>query len=309
MKIAIHDETSQQAELRGLEQAVRSAAHRAAENPEQSQARRERNAEFLACQRAAETPKQSQARRRRHAEYLLSQRAAETPEQSLDRQQQHADYLMAQRAAETPEQSQARRHQQATYMASQRTTETYEMAESRRRTVAERAEHRHQTFTRNTWGVFSKAAFEYDETHKHIKIEAMSIDCKYCGALKWKEEAAGMCCSGGKVAIPSIDEPVQPLKELFCNETDISRRFLKNIRKYNMCFHMTSFGADKIVSMPGFRPTFTIQGQVYHRIGSLIPTAILQPQFLQVYFIGNEQSQIVRRTEYVQCVDKNIDKN
>lgn len=45
---------------------------------------------------------------------------------------------------------------------------------------------------------------------------------------------------------------------------------------------------------------------MYHRIGSLIPSSILQPQFLQVYFIGDEEAQIERRTECVQSVDKNI---
>ncbi|GFW36207.1 uncharacterized protein TNCV_4930691 [Trichonephila clavipes] len=79
-------------------------------------------------------------------------------------------------------------------------------------------------------GVFDKAAFEYDETldyesHKLIKIEAMNEECRLCGALKWKEESAGMCCSRG-VALPSIDEPVEPLKELFSYETDQSLRFL-----------------------------------------------------------------------------------
>ncbi|GFY29126.1 hypothetical protein TNCV_4722541 [Trichonephila clavipes] len=48
---------------RRLEQAEREAAHRAAEKPEQSQARCRRHAEYLATQRAAETPEQSQARR------------------------------------------------------------------------------------------------------------------------------------------------------------------------------------------------------------------------------------------------------
>ena len=80
----------------------------------------------------------------------------------------------------------------------------------------------------------------------------MNEECRFCIALKWKEEASGMCCSGGKVAIPSIDEPIEPLKELFSNETEESRRFLKNIRKYNTCLHITSFGADNIVSMSGF---------------------------------------------------------
>ncbi|GFU81983.1 hypothetical protein TNCV_516641 [Trichonephila clavipes] len=101
-------------------------------------------------------------------------RAAETPEQSQARRRRHAEYLASQRAAETPEQSQARRLQHATYVASQRDTETIEAAESRKHAVAEKAQQRHLIFTRNTWGLFDKAAFEYDETldyesHKLIK--------------------------------------------------------------------------------------------------------------------------------------------
>ncbi|GFT97618.1 helitron_like_N domain-containing protein [Trichonephila clavipes] len=132
----------------------------------------------------------------------------------------------------------------------------------------------------------------------------MNKECRFCGALKWKEESAGMCCLG-EVALPSIDEPVEPLKELFSSETDQSRRFLKNIRKYNTCFHMTSFGADNIVSMQGFCPTFTIQGQIYHTIGSLLPATNTQPKFLQVYFMGDKEAEVNRRSEYVQGVERN----
>ncbi|XP_061380705.1 uncharacterized protein LOC133319582 [Danaus plexippus] len=273
MKVARLNETFPQAELRRLKQAEREAAQRAAETPEQSQdrrrqhaeylasqraaetpeqsqARRQQNAEYLASQRASETPEQSQDRRRQHAEYLASQRAAETPEQSQARRQQNAEYLASQRASETPEQSQARRLQQATYIGSQRATETVEAAEARRRAVAERAQQRRLIFTRNAWGVFDKAAFEYDETfdyesHKLIKIEAMNKECRFCGALKWKEEAAGFC------------------------------------------------------------PTFTIQGQIYHTIGSLLPAANTQPKFLQVYFMGDEEAQVDRRSEYVPGVERN----
>ncbi|GFU93611.1 ATP-dependent DNA helicase [Trichonephila clavipes] len=258
MKVARFNEMFPQAELRSLEQAECEAAHR-----------------------AAETPELSKARRRCHAEYLASQRAAETPEQS-----------------------QARRLQHATYMASQRDTETIETAESRKRAVAERAQQRRLIFTKNTWGVFDQVAFEYDETldyesHKLIKIEVMNKECRFYGTLKWREESAGMCCSGG-VALPSIDEPVEPLKKLFSHETDESRRFLKNIRKYNTCFHMTPFGVDNIVSMKEFCPTFTIQGQIYHIIDSLLLATNTQPKFLQVYFMGDKDAQVNRRSEYVQ---------
>ncbi|GFX47290.1 helitron_like_N domain-containing protein [Trichonephila clavipes] len=134
----------------------------------------------------------------------------------------------------------------------------------------------------------------------------MNKECRICGALKWKEESAVMCFSGGKVALPSIDEPVEPLKELFSYETDESRRFLKNIRTYNTCFHMTSFGVDNIVSMQVFCPTFTIiQGKIYHTIGSLLPATNTQPKFLQVYFMGDKEAQVNRRSEDVQGVERN----
>ncbi|GFW62136.1 uncharacterized protein TNCV_1685671 [Trichonephila clavipes] len=123
------------------------------------------------------------------------------PQAELQRLEQ-AERDAAHRAAETPERSQARRLQHATYMASQRDTKTIEAAESRKRAVAEGAQQRRLIFTKNTWGVFDKAAFEYDETlyyesHKLIKIEAMNKECRFCTALKWKEESAGMCCLGG----------------------------------------------------------------------------------------------------------------
>ncbi|GFW10536.1 ATP-dependent DNA helicase [Trichonephila clavipes] len=67
---------------------------------------------------------------------------------------------------------------------------------------------------------------------------------------------------------------------------------------------MTSFGADNIVSMHGFCPTFTIQMQIYHTIGSLLPATNTQPKFLQVYFMGDKEAQVNRRSEYVQGVER-----
>ncbi|GFY32124.1 uncharacterized protein TNCV_2622611 [Trichonephila clavipes] len=121
-------------------------------------------------------------------------RFKETFSQAELRRLEQAEREAAHRSAETPEQSQK---------LIQYNTETDEAAESRKRAVAERAQQRRLIFTRNTWGVFNKAAFEYGETldyesHKLIKIEAMNKESRFCGALKWKEESAGMCCSGGE---------------------------------------------------------------------------------------------------------------
>ncbi|GBP21595.1 hypothetical protein EVAR_9780_1 [Eumeta japonica] len=54
---------------------------------------------------------------------------------------------------------------------------------------------------------------------------------------------------------------------------------------------MTSFGATNIVNNTGYMPTFKVQGQIYHRIGSLLPVQDEDPKFLQIYFTGNEAAE------------------
>ncbi|GBL60171.1 hypothetical protein AVEN_33475-1 [Araneus ventricosus] len=63
---------------------------------------------------------------------------------------------------------------------------------------------------------------------------------------------------------------------------------------------MTSFGVGREVIMPGFSPSFTIQGQVHHKIGSLLPVANRQHKFLQIYFMGDENTELNRRCQNMQ---------
>ncbi|GFV28799.1 ATP-dependent DNA helicase [Trichonephila clavipes] len=80
-----------------------------------------------------------------------------------------------------------------------------------------------------------------------------------CDAFKWNDETAGMCCSSSKVSLPLLGEPEEPLKTLLLSVTNESKQFLSKIRKCNSCFQMTSFGVDKVIRMPGFSPTFTVE--------------------------------------------------
>ncbi|XP_053598610.1 uncharacterized protein LOC128668835 [Microplitis demolitor] len=50
---------------------------------------------------------------------------------------------------------------------------------------------------------------------------------------------------------------------------------------------MTSFES-KEVKEGSFMPTFKVQGQVYHRIGSVMVENNQQPSFLQIYFVGDD---------------------
>lgn len=136
-----------------------------------------------------------------------------------------------------------------------------------------------------------RSAFNYDPNIDYaqqsiVKIGEMDKTCPKCSAKKWKDEANGICCEAGKVALPCIQEPLQPIKDLLTGNHPLSVHFLNNIRRYNTLFQMTSFGAKEIRER-NFMPTFKVEGQVYHLIGSLLPSSGQSPQFLQIYFVSD----------------------
>lgn len=114
-----------------------------------------------------------------------------------------------------------------------------------------------------------------------------------------------MCCKLGRVDLPPLPPPPAPLKGLLNYSHPKAVPFHDQIKAYNAAFQMTSFGA-KINRFPGFQTTFSIQGQVFHRIGSLLPCKGKQPSFAQIYFIENETQQTERRTTVISGLDKMI---
>lgn len=65
---------------------------------------------------------------------------------------------------------------------------------------------------------------------------------------------------------------------------------------------MMSFGATKICNLTfdgrNFEPTFKIQGQVYHKVGSLMPMPDDDPKFLQIYFMGSCEERVTTQCLY-----------
>ena len=61
--------------------------------------------------------------------------------------------------------------------------------------------------------------------------------------------------------------------------------------------------------MPGFNPSFRIQGQVYHRIGSVVPSIGASPKFSQIYFIDNQESEVATRCQIVSGLRPDIVSN
>lgn len=106
--------------------------------------------------------------------------------------------------------------------------------------------------------------------------------------------------------LPVLDDPPEVLSYYLSGNTTESKHFLEGIRKYNACFQMTSFGASKVIQDQGFWPTFKVQGQVYHRIGSLLPRENETAKFLQIYFLGDEDLEADIRTRTIDGTRKPI---
>lgn len=134
-------------------------------------------------------------------------------------------------------------------------------------------------------------------------IGAMFLQCTFCQAKRWSDEPASLCCCNGRVKLDPLGVPPEPLKTLFLGETHASKHFLLNSRKYNCAFSLTSFGCHEVCE-PGWNPTFKIQGQVCHRIGSLYPLPNEDPKFTQIYFVDNCDIQATYRLQLTSGLQK-----
>lgn len=182
------------------------------------------------------------------------------------------------------------------------------------------------------------AALHYDSEMDYSEygfIGGMTVRCSHCDAAKFPGETDGMCCADGKVKLPAFESPPDPLHSLIFGTSPESKHFLSHILEYNAPFQMTSFGATKVIR-ENFMPTFKvitsyglsfekcnltsnyfdvflnsdltsncishmlqIQGQIYHKAGSLLPFPDAEPAFLQIYFIGDSNSELDRRCTIV----------
>ncbi|XP_073979946.1 uncharacterized protein [Rhodnius prolixus] len=159
-----------------------------------------------------------------------------------------------------------------------------------RRGIDQQRQQVHRAFTSN---LFLRLAFQYEPDVEYWMLEK---ECPRCHALKFKNEPVGMCCSSGKIQLTEIETPPEPLHGLLIGTDPDSSLFLKSIRTFNSCFQMTSFGATEIVNNTAangqqFNSTFKIKDQVYHKVGSLLPMPNEPHKFLQIYFMGGEDSE------------------
>ena len=99
-------------------------------------------------------------------------------------------------------------------------------------------------------------AFQYNHegSFAGAAIGSMSVEYVHCRAKKWPLEPPSMCCANGKVGLPLLGFPPEPLRTLLTEDSQFGKEFRSKIRTYNSCFVMTSFSANTLVE-PGFMPT------------------------------------------------------
>ena len=122
--------------------------------------------------------------------------------------------------------------------------------------------------------------------------------CKHCNAMFWynkrneresqrnRQIVYTNCCKNGKIKIPPYKNPPELLSQLVNNKNNpISRHFFQKIRQYNSLFAFTSMGANIIKDInKGEGPyIFRINGQIHHRIGSLLPEQGHRPEYAELY--------------------------
>ena len=134
---------------------------------------------------------------------------------------------------------------------------------------------------------------EKDERLRH-QMGQMDIRCAHCDVLHWIEERNTSSprtrpnftayCSCDKVSLAPLTQPASPLWDLLEGQTPDAKQFHNQIRKYNNAFAFTSVGTKIDESMArGGVYRYRLQGELHHRMGSLLPSEGETPKFAQMY--------------------------
>ncbi|KAF1862248.1 hypothetical protein Lal_00026772 [Lupinus albus] len=150
----------------------------------------------------------------------------------------------------------------------------------------------------------------------YFDIGNPTYECRYCGASMWYQERTKklktptnpkfqLCCGVGKIQLPLLMQPPPTLQHLlFDNFSSDSKNYQHHIRAYNMMFAFTSPRAkiDKSFNDGRGPPSFRIQGQTCHLIGSLLPMSRIASKFAQlsiyIYDTENEIQNRLARLRY-----------
>ena len=152
------------------------------------------------------------------------------------------------------------------------------------------------------------------EVADSMRVGERSVVCDHCSSRNYADEPPGICCRGGKVRLPELNEPPSELVQLYTlnrhDRNSAAYFFVKHSITFNHAFAMVS------ISMPtpkllrnSYAPTVVVQGEVRRWLGTLEPPGDT-PSFLQTYlYNGDFSDEVSRRVQRVLNVNSNISGN
>ncbi|CAN1827836.1 hypothetical protein LINPERHAP1_LOCUS32051 [Linum perenne] len=116
-----------------------------------------------------------------------------------------------------------------------------------------------------------------------------------------------LCCNKGDVQLPHAREPPSYLRDLLNSENLNSSHFHEHIREYNDVFCFTSLGGkvDKNLNRGDAPYIYSIGGQIFHRMGSLLPPEGNAPLFAQLYMVDTANEVEHRMNSFTTDVTSN----
>lgn len=202
-------ETPEEREDRLESQRLRASTSRAAETSNQHNQRLEAQRILTATSRMAETPEEREFRLENDRTRVLMSRSSESTDQRESRLRSQRIRTSTARATENSDETQRRLRNERSRSLISRENESFEQREVRRE--QNRNRNRSTSFERMAYEYTSEVDYSSDEL---VAIGRMTNVCRYCNALKFKNEAPGMCCSNGKVFLPELLPPPEPLLSL-----------------------------------------------------------------------------------------------
>jgi hypothetical protein len=121
--------------------------------------------------------------------------------------------------------------------------------------------------------------------HNMWILQCGNVDQRTISKVEQQEPTIFSVLRDGKVVLSSLLATPQELEVFLTSKESSVVKFRDQIRMYNSVLAFTSLGAKVDESVTGGVGlySFHIQGEFYHKIGSLCPAKGQRPQFAQLY--------------------------
>ena len=142
--------------------------------------------------------------------------------------------------------------------------------------------------------------------------ETYDLYCEFCGAMYYKDEVNSKgdytnCCMNGKICQVTIDELMEKntdLKKLFVEDNLLGKEFLDYILSYNNAYAFSCFRAKG--GYEKYWCTVKIKGKVYHQMKAIVNEEDDDAEFVQIYFLGEDEATIRRKEKLIKFTKEKI---